>query len=209
MARVFLHGLGQGPDSWQPVRARLSPAPEDALPDLTALLRRGDGTYGALLASLTSALEALPGPLDLCGLSLGAVLALDYAARRPERVRSLALIAPQFRMPKRLLALQDLLFRLLPERLVTGGTDLKKADLLALTQSMADLDLTASLPGLTCPALVLCGARDRANLSAARELAGRLPGAELRIFPGVGHALNRESPELLAQVLSAFWPNRP
>ena len=208
MARVFLHGLGQGPDSWQPVRACLSPAPDDALPDLAALLRRGDGTYGALLASLAAALEVLPGPLDLCGLSLGAVLALDYAARCPGQVRSLVLIAPQLRMPRRLLALQDLLFRLLPERLVTGGTDLKKAELLTLTRSMADLDLTAPLPGLACPALVVCGARDRANLSAARELAGRLPGAELRIFPGAGHALNRESPELLAQALSAFWPNR-
>ena len=209
MARVFLHGLGQGPDSWQSVCACLSPAPDDALPDLAALLRRGDGTYRALLASLASALEALPGPLDLCGLSLGAVLALDYAARRPERVRSLVLIAPQLRMPRRLLALQDLLFRLLPERLVTGGTDLKKAELLTLTRSMADLDLTAPLPGLACPALVVCGARDRANLPAARELAGLLPEAELRVFPGTGHALNRETPELLAQVLGAFWSNRP
>ena len=209
MARVFLHGLGQGPDSWQPVRACLSPAPDDALPDLAALLRRGDGTYRALLTSLASALEALPGPLDLCGLSLGAVLALDHAARHPERVRSLVLIAPQYRMPKRLLALQDLLFRLLPERLATGGTDLKKAELLTLTRSMADLDLSASLPA--CPALVVCGAgaRDRANLPAARELAGLLPEAELRVFPGAGHALNRETPELLAQVLSAFWSNRP
>ena len=209
MTRVFLHGLGQGPDSWAAVRARLSPAPDDAIPGLTALLRQGDGTYRALLTSLASALEALPGPLDLCGLSLGAVLALDYAARRPERVRSLVLIAPQLRMPRRLLALQDLLFRLLPERLVTGGTDLKKAELLTLTRSMADLDLTAPLPGLACPALVVCGARDRANLPAARELAGLLPGAELRVFPGAGHALNRETPELLAQVLSAFWSNRP
>ena len=38
MARVFLHGLGQGPDSWQSVCACLSPAPDDALPDLAALL---------------------------------------------------------------------------------------------------------------------------------------------------------------------------
>ena len=103
MTRVFLHGLGQGPDSWAAVRARLSPAPDDAIPGLTALLRQGDGTYGALLTALASALEALPGPLDLCGLSLGAVLALDHAARHPERVRSLVLIAPQYRMPKRLL----------------------------------------------------------------------------------------------------------
>ena len=65
MTRVFLHGLGQGPDSWAAVRARLSPAPDDAIPGLTALLRQGDGTYGALLTALASALEALPGPLDV------------------------------------------------------------------------------------------------------------------------------------------------
>ena len=207
MTRVFLHGLGQGPDSWAAVRARLSPAPDDAIPGLTALLRQGDGTYGALLTALASALEALPGPLDLCGLSLGAVLALDHAARHPERVRSLVLIAPQYRMPKRLLALQDLLFRLLPERLATGGTDLKKAELLALTRSMAGLNLSASLPA--CPALVVCGARDRANRSAAEELSGLLPNAELRLLPGAGHELNRESPEALAELLKAFWSRLP
>ena len=209
MAHVFLHGLGQGPDSWRPVRACLSPAPDDAFPDLTALLRQGDGTYGALLASLASRLDALPGPLDLCGLSLGAVLALGYAARRPEQTRSLVLIAPQYRMPRKLLLLQDLLFRLLPERLVASGTALRKADLLTLTRSMADLDLTASLSALTCPALVVCGARDRANRSAAEELAERLPNAKLHLLPGAGHELNREAPKALADLLEAFWSRLP
>lgn len=209
MARVFLHGLGQGPDSWAAVRARLSPAPDDTLPDLTGLLRQGDGTYGALRAALASRLDALPGTLDLCGLSIGAVLALDYALRRPGRVRSLVLIAPQYRMPKRLLALQDLLFRLLPERMVAGGTALKKADLLTLTRSMADLDLSTVLPALACPALVVCGARDRANRSAAEELAALLPAGELRLLPGAGHELNRDAPEALAELSAAFWSRLP
>ena len=38
--------------------------------------------------------------LNLCGLSLGAVLALNYAIDFPQRVNSLILIAPQYDMPK-------------------------------------------------------------------------------------------------------------
>ena len=206
---IFLHGLGQKPESWRETIACLDRPGPAACPDLAGFADKGAVTFERLYQGFADYTMSAEGPLNLCGLSLGAIIALRYAIERPERVQSLILIGGRDEMPRGLLRLQNVLFRLLPERLVTGGTDLKKAELLTLTRSMADLDLTAPLPGLACPALVLCGARDRANLSAARELAGRLPGAELRVFPGAGHALNRETPELLAQVLSAFWSNRP
>lgn len=39
-------------------------------------------------------------PIDWCGLSLGGVLALNYAIERPDKVKSLVLIATPYMIPK-------------------------------------------------------------------------------------------------------------
>lgn len=81
----------------------------------------GDPRYPALLSALETALDSIPGPLHLCGLSLGGVLAMDYALRHPERVASLVLCGTPLTMPRNLLRLQDFLFRLMPERAFAGS----------------------------------------------------------------------------------------
>lgn len=117
MRQLYVHGLGQTPDSWKAVLDGLG-APGDCLcPDL-AELASGEGlTYSQLYGAFSRYCDRWTGALDLCGLSLGSILALHYAAQRPERVRSLVLIAPQYQMPRRLLTAQNLLFRLLPSSL--------------------------------------------------------------------------------------------
>lgn len=51
------------------------------------------------------------------------------------------------------------------------------------------LDLTKELSQVSVPTLVVSGEADRVvPSSASRELAERIPGATLRILPGVGHA---------------------
>jgi len=133
------------------------------------------------------------------------VLALHYAIDHPERVGALALIGTQYRMPKGLLSFQNAVFRLMPERAFRGmGWD--KADVIALCRSMGELDLSAGLPDIACPTLVVCGERDRANRKAAQELARRIPGAALSIVPGAGHELDTEDPEALSALLGKFFP---
>lgn len=90
MTWIFLHGLGQAPSAWQPVLRRLEPELTVHCPSL-AELAAGDPRYPALLSALETALDSIPGPLHLCGLSLGGVLAMDYALRHPKRVASLVL----------------------------------------------------------------------------------------------------------------------
>ena len=109
---LFLHGLGQGPDSWRAVAERLTGV-DAVIPDLGAMLA-GRADYLALRGALFAVCDAEKAPLHLCGLSLGGVLALAYAAHRPERVASLVLIGTPYTMPKRLLKLQDLLFAITP-----------------------------------------------------------------------------------------------
>lgn len=43
----------------------------------------------------------------------GGVIALQYAMEHPDRVNSLILIAAQYEMPKRLLAVQNIIFKIM------------------------------------------------------------------------------------------------
>ena len=204
MTQVYIHGLGQTPASWGPLLERLDAPPERVCPDLTELVSAGAAVYPALFRAFARYCDGLEGPLALCGLSLGGVLALHYAAQRPERMGALVLMAPQYRMPKRLLQFQNGLFRLMPPAMFREA-GFTKSQFLQLCGSMADLDLSGALSRIVCPTLIFCGGRDRANRRASAELAGLLPGAELRIVEGAGHELNREVPDQLAPLLRDFY----
>lgn len=198
--RVFLHGLGQGPESWAAtVRAMGTQA---LCPSLSRWLEEG-ADYPHLYQGFAQYCDGLDGPLHLCGLSLGGILALQYAAQRPERMASLTLIGARYRMPKGLLRLQNALFSLMPERSFRGA-GMGKRDMMALTRSMLELDLEEELKSLRCPVLILCGGRDRANRAAAVEMKARLPHGELVILPGAGHEANVDAPEALGAVLKGF-----
>ena len=203
MTEVFIHGLGQGPESWAGVLSRLPAGGKAFVPDLPRLAGGRSVIYDGLYGALARELDALEGPLALCGLSLGAVLALNYALDRPQRVRALALIAPQYRMPRLLLGVQSAVFRLLPRR-AFGGMGFSKRDVIALTSSMRRLDFTPRLGKLACPALIVCGGRDRANMRAAETLAALLPEARLETVAGGGHELNADAPEELARLLGGY-----
>lgn len=208
MTQVYIHGLGQTPASWDLVLSRLDASDESVCPDLTQLVSGKEINYSQLYGAFATLCDNLEAPLSLCGLSLGGVLALHYAAEHPERVGSLVLIAPQYRMPKRLLRMQNALFHVMPSSMF-WGTGFSKAQMIQLCGSMLDLDFSGRLSDISCPALVLRGSRDRANKRACAELAQLLHGAELHIVDGAGHEVNREAPEQLAMLLSAFDARTP
>jgi 3-oxoadipate enol-lactonase len=61
------------------------------------------------------------------------------------------------------------------------------------------------LPEITHPVLVMTGDRDELiDFENSYILAGRMPKAELRIFPGLKHAFHLEEPELVNSVLIDF-----
>lgn len=203
MPIVFLHGLGQKPEDWNSVVNRLAKGSRTLCPNLYALERDGED-YPALYGAFERYCDGLEEQLDLCGLSLGGVLALQYAAEHPERVNSLALIGARASMPKALLALQNLLFRVMPaERFRKTG--MEKRSVIKLCASMAELDLRPVLEQITCPALVLCGEKDRANRHAAEELGRMLPNGEMRLIAEGGHEANRDAPEALSVLLADFY----
>ena len=83
--------------------------------------------------------------------------------------------------------------------------DRSKGEVIGLTRSMMDLDFRGDLGRVSCPTLVLCGERDRANQKAALELRAGIPKAELAWIPGAGHEVNRDAPEALAEALRQFF----
>lgn len=204
MTQIYVHGLGQTPDSWNKVLMQMKPAECSMCPNLAELVQGNEVTYHHLYAAFSDVCNMIDEPLRLCGLSLGGVLALNYAIEHPQKVRSLVLIATQYKMPKGLLRVQNILFRFMPKSMFQE-MGFGKSEFLQLCKAMMELNFRDSLQKVTCPALVICGEKDTANKSASVELATFLPHAELRVLNGTGHEANTEAPEKLAEVLREFY----
>lgn len=203
MKYIYLHGLGQTPDSWNRVLGYRNTSTDSICPDLAKLMPDGNADYSSLYTAFSNLCNTINDELVLCGLSLGGVLALNYTIDHPEKVKSLILIATPYKMPKQLLRLQNILFRFMPKS-AFSQTGFQKADFIRLCHSMAELDFSRSLRKVTCPTLILCGEHDRANQKAARMLACLLKNAQFQLVPGAGHEVNVDAPERLAKILK-MW----
>ena len=196
MKIVFLHGLGQRAADWEQVA---SPFPNTDCPELFEVV--GEKlNYSAILSSLEERYEYEKEPLCLCGLSLGGMLALDYALRHGDRVATMVLLGARDRTPRLLMDIQDLLFHCMPDK-AFASMGMKKEQVRDLTRSMKDLDFTDRLSAIHCPVTVACGEKDHPNLAAARRLAKRLPNAQLYIVPRAGHELNADAPDTVAEIV--------
>lgn len=201
---IYLHGLGQTSAGWERLIAQSEFAGHSVCPDLIELCRGKQATYQNLYEGFSKACSEFDEPLDLCGLSLGGVLALHYTIEHPKKVNSLVLIAAQYKMPKGLLRIQNILFRFMPKSMFQQAGFGKK-EFIRLCKTMMELDLSDSVWKVSCPALVVCGERDAVNKKASVELAGLLENAELQIISDSGHEVNMEAPERLAEVLRIFY----
>ena len=82
---------------------------------------------------------------------------------------------------------------------------LPAAEIRAQLRVTATADSYARLPRLRLPTLLLHGSADVVVLpDNSRILATRIPGAQLRIVPGGGHALVQERPALAGALLRNF-----
>ena len=196
MKIVFLHGLGQRAADWDQVASQFS---NTDCPELFETA--GEKlNYSAILSSLEERYEYEKEPLCLCGLSLGGMLALDYALRHGDRVAAMVLLGARDRTPRLLMDIQDLLFRCMPDK-AFASMGMKKEQVRDLTRSMKNLDFTDRLSTIHCPVTVACGEKDYPNLAAARRLAKRLPNAQLYIVPHAGHELNTDAPDTVAEIV--------
>ncbi len=203
MKSIFIHGLGQDAASFDKTISYMRESTEAVCPNLPLLLQGTESTYDNLYHAFEKSLRNISAPFHLCGLSLGAILALHYVIEHPRRVNSLILIGGQYRMPRALLTFQNMIFRLLPETSFQS-TGFQKRDFIQLADSMQTLNFEKHLQNISCDTLIICGQKDRANQKASITMSERIPNAKLHIIKGAGHELNIEAPEKLAKALDCF-----
>ena len=201
---IFIHGSGQKADSPPPPVSFLPYKETILCPELSAILKGQKASYSNLCAAFASYCAQAGTPVHLCGLSLGGILALDYALEYPNNVKTLVLIGTPHKVPKAAFALQNIVFRLLPQSAFTGMA-FDKQNTFALGSTMKNLDFSSRIGKIQCPVLILCGEKDKANLKSARFLAKHIPEAELQIIQGIGHVANEENPRILAERLNTFY----
>ena len=195
---VFLHGLGETRDVWNPVIKQL---PQTECISLDVLTKKPPLDSWSLEDVCTQIANSLTEPVHLVGLSLGAVIALKIAVTHPGKVSSLFVSAPQAKPPKLLMSLQKTLMRVLPTKWVCPP-QLSKPELVGVLDSLKGLDLTSQLPTLSMPITVVCGSKDKVNLPAARKIAGLIPTAHLEVIQGAGHQWHATHPQLFACYLT-------
>lgn len=204
MGKVFVHGLGQKPESWNAVLTFIGEEEGSVCPNLVEGVKNQNVNYNNLYKAFSELCDKFDEPIDLCGLSLGGVMALNYAIERPEKVKSLVLIATPYKMPKMLLKLQNICFRFMPKSMFQQ-MGFEKKDYIGLCNSMMELDFTDRLDNILCPVMIVCGEKDNANKKAAKELVMLLKDARLEFVSGAGHEVNVEAPDKLGRLLLEFY----
>ena len=205
MKYLYLHGLGQKPNSWDRTIKETKVSDSSISLSFAEMLKGKKTTYRELYAAFSEECDKEAEEIVLCGLSLGAVLALHYAIDHPDKVKALVLIAAQYKMPKKILKFQNMLFRLMPNSMFKQ-MGFPKADVISLCGTMAELNFGDSLHNVSCPVLIVCGEKDSANKKASKELDRYLSKSSFCELKA-GHEVNIESPEELAIVLQRFYDN--
>ncbi len=173
-------------------------------PNLSSILEGKEASYENLYASFVMYCSKIDGQIHLCGLSLGGILALNYALDFPQKVKTLVLIGTPYKVPKAAFGFQNIMFRFLPKS-VFATMAFDKKDTFALGNTMKNLDFSGKVQKIKCPTLILCGEKDSANLKSAYYLSQNIRNSELKVLENTGHVVNEESPEALAKILREYY----
>jgi len=84
-----------------------------------------------------------------------------------------------------------------------GRWDQLKSNVTNMWRHYPRLD-TTDLAGVVVPTLVIVGSEDYVDTGHASNMAAAIPGAELLVLPGVGHAVLRQAPGPLLDAVEDF-----
>ena len=229
---LLIPGLAGDATMW---RAQREAMPALLRPLVTEVHTDAQATTVQAMAAMLLAQH--PGPLLLCGASMGGMIAMEAARQAPERIAGLALLGTTARPETpEMRALREAAIALFEQgRLreviepnVAFAFHPVNAARPALVQDYLDFVLRAGaeqlarqnravitrpdarlhLPQLACPVLVVCGDADQLTpLVCSEEIASLTPGAELEVLAECGHMLTMERPEVVNALL-AQWLQR-
>ena len=204
MKKILIHGSGHKAASWNETISYMNDNGDILYPDLYKILNGKEASYTNLYSSFIEYCNKIDAKIDLCGLSLGGILALNYAIDYPEKVKSLVLIGTPHKVPKIMFSIQNVIFKFLPKSLFETMAFNKK-DTFILGNTMKNLDFSNKVHKVQSPTLIICGDKDSANIKSAYYLAKNIKNAKLEIMKNTGHIINEESPKELSELLIEFW----
>ena len=205
MVNILVHGLGQTEKSWDKIIEELDKSNIKAEnPNLFELAKNYEINYENIYRTFCDYCNSFKEKINLCGLSLGGILSIDYAIEYPEKVNSMILIGTTYKIPKKMFKLQNFIFKFMPKSMFEKMR-IKKNDFVNLTNSMADLDIKSKVDNIKCKALILCGEKDNVNMESAKQLNMNIKASKLEIIKNAGHEVNTENPKELARVISKYW----
>jgi 3-oxoadipate enol-lactonase/4-carboxymuconolactone decarboxylase len=233
---AFSHSVGSAINMWEPM-----------MPALTARYRclrydtRGHGGSGASPAAITidDLADDLVGILDalgidrahIAGLSLGGMTGQSVAARYPERVASLTLIATAAYLPpldfweKRAATVRaegpaaivdTVMGRWFTEpfrKRSASAVDKVRKSFMAIDregyarccEAIGGMDFRERLARIAAPTLVMAGGDDPVTTpSMAEELRAGIRDAELVVIPKCAHLVSVEQPDVASRYLLSF-----
>ena len=202
--KIFVHGSGHKATSWNKTISYMTNNEDIACPNLSSILEGRVASYENLYSSFVKYCNEIDGQIHLCGLSLGGILALNFALDFPQKVKTLVLIGTPYKVPKMAFSFQNIIFRFLPKSIFeTMAFD--KKNTFALGDTMKNLDFSDRVKNIKCPTLILCGKKDSANMKSADYLSQSIRSAELKIIENTGHVVNEENPKALADILNEYY----
>lgn len=204
MRKILIHGSGHKGTSWNETIKFMQDNKDILCPDLSSILNGKEASYTNLYSSFVEYCNKIDGQIDLCGLSLGGILALNYAIDYPNKVEKLVLIGTPHKVPKVMFSIQNVIFKFLPKSLFETMAFNKK-DTFVLGKTMKKLDFSNRVQNVKCQTLVICGEKDSANIKSAHYLAENIKNAKLEIIKNAGHIINEENPKELSKLLIEFW----
>lgn len=205
MKNILIHGLGQNDTSWNMVSEKLEKNDiKVETPNLYSMIKDKSFDYNFLFNEFMDYFNSFDGKLNLCGLSLGGILALHYAKRFPNKVNSLILIGTPYKIPKFLFKVQGIIFHLMPKSTFEKIGCLKK-DFITLVNSMSNLDMASDLDKIECRTLILCGEKDNQNMEDARLLNNNIKNSEFKIIKNASHEVNIDNPDETFNMINDFW----
>jgi pimeloyl-ACP methyl ester carboxylesterase len=187
---------------------------------------RWDAADGFAAAWLVDDLAAFVDGLGLetfhlLGFSMGAMVALAFTARNPQRVRTLVVVGisverePRATVARRIMDPTridrndpELAAALARRHDLVQGPDAWRRLLPAIAADVASQPLPSprELHGIDAPTLVVCGDRDPfVPVDQAWGLRRQLPNARLLVVPDCGHDVLARQPAIVNEALGVFY----
>jgi 3-oxoadipate enol-lactonase len=234
-ALVFLHYWGGSSRTWDEVIAALPNVYRTIAPDHRGWGESDKPAAHYALADLADDAQCVIDRLALrrfvlIGHSMGGKVAQLLAARRPQGLAGLVLVAPSppvpLRLPPDALAAMESAYvsQASVEATIDGMLSVKRLSRAHRQQVIEDSlrggpeakaawprhasqeDISREVASIDVPTTVIAGELDRVDSVATLrdELLPRIPHAQMHVLPGTGHLSPLESPDQVAALIHAF-----